>query len=68
MQRESVSPPTAVVRWEVMQMPRRASQATITIKRPTYEKLEKLKAALGFLTWDELVESLIKCVEEKVKK
>jgi len=68
MQRESVSPSTAVVCWEVMQMPKRPSQATITIKRPTYEKLEKLKTALGFLTWDELVESLIKCVEEKVKK
>jgi len=68
MQRESVSPSTAVVRWEVMQMPKRPSQATITIKFPTYKKLVLLKNALGFLTWNELVESLIKCVEEKVKK
>jgi len=47
---------------------RRSSQTTITIKRGTYEKLEKLKTALGFLTWDELMEALIKCLEEKVKK
>jgi predicted CopG family antitoxin len=49
-------------------LPKRQSQATITIRRSTFEKLEKLKSALGFLTWDELVESLIKCVEEKVKR
>jgi predicted CopG family antitoxin len=49
-------------------MVKRPSQATITIKRGTYEKLEKLKSALGFMTWDELLNSLIKCVEEKVKR
>jgi hypothetical protein len=47
---------------------KRSSQATITVKRSTFERLEKLKTALGFLTWDELIESLIKCVEEKVKR
>jgi hypothetical protein len=47
---------------------KRSSQATITVKRSTFERLEKLKIALGFLTWNELIESLIKCVEEKVKK
>jgi predicted CopG family antitoxin len=47
---------------------KRPSQATITIRRGTYEKLEKLKTALGFLTWDELINTLIKCVEEKVKR
>lgn len=56
-----------LTRWGY-KLARRQSQTTITIKRGTYEKLEKLKTALGFLTWDELMEALIKCLEEKVKK
>jgi predicted CopG family antitoxin len=40
---------------------------TITVKEPTYMKLLMLKQLLEYSTWDELLDSLIKCVERKVK-
>jgi predicted CopG family antitoxin len=40
---------------------------TITVRETTYMKLLMLKESLGFLTWDELLNSLVKCVERKVK-
>lgn len=40
---------------------------TITIKESTYIKLLMLKESLDYSTWDELLNSLVKCVERKVK-
>lgn len=40
---------------------------TITVKESTYMKLLMLKESLSYSTWDELLNSLVKCVERKVK-
>lgn len=40
---------------------------TITVKTTTFEKLSKLKEALGYTTWDELLSDFAKCVEKAVK-
>jgi predicted CopG family antitoxin len=43
------------------------SKKTITIKTTTFERLSKLKEALGYTTWDELLIDFAKCVEKAVK-
>jgi predicted CopG family antitoxin len=41
---------------------------TITVKESTYMRLLMLKESLSYRTWDELLDSLVKCVERKVKE
>jgi len=41
---------------------------TITIKTTTFEKLSKLKEALGYSTWDEVLNDFAKCIERTVKE
>jgi predicted CopG family antitoxin len=47
--------------------PEVVSKKTITVKSTTFEKLAKLKEALGYTTWDEVLNDFIKCVERAVK-
>jgi predicted CopG family antitoxin len=44
------------------------SKKTITVKTTTFEKLLKLKEALGYSTWDEILNDFAKCIERTVKE
>jgi predicted CopG family antitoxin len=45
---------------------KRPSQATITIKRSTYEKLRKLKEALGYSTWNDMLTDIIRMLRDEI--
>ena len=47
-------------------MVKRASQATITIKRSTWERLRKLKEALGYSTWDDMLIDIVRILKDEV--
>lgn len=47
-------------------MVKRASQATITVKRSTFERLRKLKEALGYSTWDDMLTDVIRILKDEV--
>jgi hypothetical protein len=44
------------------------AKKTITVKGTTFERLAKLKEALGYTTWDEVLSDFANCVERAVKR
>jgi uncharacterized protein YjcR len=42
------------------------SQATITVKHSTWERLRKLKEALGYSTWDDMLIDVIRILRDEI--